>query len=43
LAFSIIYSLSLAIAIITFSFVGQYKRGLNHLLFGDILTVRELD
>lgn len=40
---NIIYSSSLAIAIITLSFVGQYKGGLNNLLFGDILAVRELD
>ncbi|MEG4350295.1 metal ABC transporter permease [Microcoleus sp. LAD1_D3] len=40
---NIIYSSSLAIAIITLSFVGQYKGGLNHLLFGDILAVQELD
>ncbi|MEB3309220.1 MAG: metal ABC transporter permease [Snowella sp.] len=40
---NVIYSSSLAIAIITLSFVGQYKGGLNNLLFGDILAVRELD
>lgn len=40
---NIIYSSSLAIAIITLSFVGRYKGGINHLLFGDILAVRELD
>lgn len=40
---NIIYSSSLAIAIITLSFVGQYKGGLNNLLFGDILAVREFD
>jgi zinc/manganese transport system permease protein len=40
---NIIYSSSLAIAIITLSFVGQYKGGLNNLLFGDILAVRETD
>ena len=40
---NIIYSSSLAIAIIILSFVGQYKGGLNNLLFGDILAVRELD
>lgn len=40
---NIIYSSSLAIAIITLSFVGQYKGGLHHLLFGDILAVQELD
>lgn len=40
---NVIYSSSLAIAIIALSFVGQYKGGLNNLLFGDILAVRELD
>ncbi len=40
---NIIYSSSLAIAIITLSFVGQYKGGLNNLLFGDILAVQALD
>jgi len=40
---NIIYSSSLAIAIIILSFVGEYKGGLNNLLFGDILAVRELD
>jgi zinc transport system permease protein len=40
---NIIYSSSLAIAIITLSFVGEYKGGLNNLLFGDILAVGELD
>ncbi|MBC7998070.1 MAG: metal ABC transporter permease [Leptolyngbya sp.] len=40
---NIIYSSSLAIAIIILSFVKQYKGGLNNLLFGDILAVRELD
>ncbi len=40
---NIIYSSSLAIAIIILSFVGRYKGGLNNLLFGDILAVRELD
>jgi zinc/manganese transport system permease protein len=40
---NIIYSASLAIAVITLSFVGQYKGGLNNLLFGDILAVRDLD
>ncbi len=40
---NIIYSSSLAIAIIILSFVGQYKGGLNNLLFGDILAVRESD
>ncbi len=40
---NIIYSSSLAIAIIILSFVGQYKGGLNNLLFGDILAVQEVD
>lgn len=40
---NIIYSSSLAISIIVLSFVGQYKGGLNNLLFGDILAVQELD
>ena len=40
---NIIYSSSLAIAIIILSFVGQYKGGINNLLFGDILAVREFD
>jgi zinc transport system permease protein len=40
---NIIYSSSLAIAIIVLSFVGQYKGGLNNLLFGDILAVQNLD
>ena len=40
---NIIYSSSLAIAIIILSFVGQYKGGLNNLLFGDILAVQKLD
>ncbi len=40
---NIIYSSSLAIAVIALSFVGQYKGGLNNLLFGDILAVRATD
>ena len=40
---NIIYSSSLAIAIIALSFVGQYKGGINNLLFGDILAVQTLD
>lgn len=40
---NIISSSSMAIAIITLSFVGQYKGGLNNLLFGDILAVQQLD
>lgn len=40
---NIIYSSSLALAIILLSFVGQYKGGLNNLLFGDILAIRPGD
>ena len=40
---NIIYSSSLALAIILLSFIGQYKGGINNLLFGDILAVREID
>ncbi len=40
---NIISSSSMAIAIITLSFVGQYKGGINNLLFGDILAVQEVD
>lgn len=40
---NIIYSSSLAIAIITLTFVGEYKGGLNNLLFGDILAVQGSD
>lgn len=40
---NIVYSASLAIAIILLSFVGQYTGGLNNLLFGDILAVRPGD
>lgn len=40
---NIIYSSSLAISVIVLNFVGQYKGGLNNLLFGDILAVQELD
>jgi zinc transport system permease protein len=40
---NIIYSSSLAIAIIVMSFVGKYKGGLNNLLFGDILAVEPAD
>lgn len=40
---NIIYSSSLAIAVIILSFAGQYKGGLNSLLFGDILAVRSGD
>ena len=40
---NIIYSSSLALAIILLSFIGQYKGGINNLLFGDVLAVREID
>ena len=40
---NIIYSSSLAIAIITLSFIGRYKGGINNLLFGDILAVQNSD
>lgn len=40
---NVIYSSSLAMAVIILSFVEQYKGGLNTLLFGDILAVREVD
>lgn len=40
---NIVYSSSLAIAVITLSFDGQYTGGINSLLFGDILAVRGLD
>ena len=40
---NIVYSSSLALAIILLSFVGQYKGGLNNLLFGDILAIRSGD
>lgn len=40
---NIIYSSSLAIAVISLSFIGQYRGGLNNLLFGDILAVQPLD
>jgi zinc transport system permease protein len=40
---NIIYSSSLAIAVIVLSFVGRYKGGLNNLLFGDILAVQSTD
>lgn len=40
---NIIYSSSLAIAIITLSFIGQYKGGINTLLFGDILAIQNTD
>ncbi len=40
---NIIYSSSLAIAIILLSFMGRYKGGLDQLLFGDILAVQPSD
>ena len=40
---NIIYSSSLAIAIITLSFTDKYKGGIHNLLFGDILAVRNPD
>ncbi len=40
---NIIYSSSLAIAVILLSVTGTYRGGLNNLLFGDILSVRPLD
>ena len=40
---NIISSSSMAIAIITLSLVGQYKGGLDNLLFGDILAIQGLD
>jgi zinc transport system permease protein len=40
---NIIYSSSLAIAVVVLSFTNTYKGGLHHLLFGDILGVQELD
>ncbi len=40
---NIVYSSSLALAVITLSFVGQYKGGFNQLLFGDILSIRPID
>jgi zinc transport system permease protein len=40
---NIVYSSSLAFAIILLSFVKHYKGGLHHLLFGDILAIQDLD
>jgi zinc transport system permease protein len=40
---NIVHAASLAIAIITLSFSGQYKGGINNLLFGDILAVPSRD
>ncbi len=40
---NIVYSSSLALAVIILSFVGQYKGNLNNILFGDILAVQSSD
>ena len=40
---NVVQAASLAIAIITLSFIGQYKGGINNLLFGDILAVQNSD
>jgi len=40
---NIVYSSSLAFAIITLSLIGEYKGGINHLLFGDILALQTFD
>ncbi len=40
---NIVYSSSLAIGIILLSFRDDYKGGLTHLLFGDILAMRTID
>ena len=40
---NIVYSSSLAIAVIILSFTDRYKGGLDNLLFGDILAFREVD
>ncbi|MDJ1169275.1 metal ABC transporter permease [Roseofilum sp. BLCC_M154] len=40
---NIVYSSSLAIAIITLSLIGEYKGGINNLLFGDILALQPFD
>ncbi len=40
---NIIYSASLALAILLLSFADRYRGGLNNLLFGDILAVRQQD
>ncbi|GAB4443821.1 MAG: metal ABC transporter permease [Cyanobacteria bacterium J069] len=40
---NIIYSSSLAIAVIVLSFIDSYKGGLNNLLFGDILAIQSSD
>ncbi|MFQ4136998.1 metal ABC transporter permease [Nodosilinea sp. PGN35] len=38
---NIVYSSSLAIGVILLTFVGQYRGGINNILFGDILAVRQ--
>ena len=40
---NIMHSSLLAIAIITLSFIGEYKGGINNLLFGDILAAQTID
>ncbi len=40
---NIVYSSSLAIGVILLTFVGQYKGGLNNILFGDILAMGQRD
>ena len=40
---NIVYSSSLAIGVILLTFVGQYKGGINSILFGNILAVRQSD
>ncbi len=40
---NIICSSSLALSIIILSFIGQYKGGINNLLFGDILALQTTD
>ncbi|MCP9848446.1 metal ABC transporter permease [Cyanobium sp. Morenito 9A2] len=40
---NIVYSSSLALAVVALSFVRSYKGGIQHLLFGDILGVSWLD
>lgn len=37
---NIVYSTSLALAVIILSFIDQYKGGLSHFLFGDILAIQ---
>ena len=40
---NIVYSSSLAIGIILLKFIGQYKGGINSILFGDILAMGQGD